>query len=356
MRSPLGSRRREQLASTHAASGAIPRLGAHMRCENRHGLGRAKRVVPVAAGSVVMGTGIVAVALSADSQRALSAVVLALTALAWVLVAALLATRALRERPRLARATPPLLSCVAGTSVLGAALLAHGAPLAAAALLALALALWLVFLPATLAAGVPRDATSFMLAISTQSLAALAASLAAREHLRWLLYAALGALVSGTVLYAAALARFDVRQLATARGEHWTAGGALAIAALAAGQATVAARALHLPSGMGGALEVSAIVLWALALAWLPLLLACELRWARWRYDLRRWATVFPVGMYAACTFAVANAARDPALADPARGWVWFAVALWLVVSIAMLWQVAVLARRTPASRCVGGG
>lgn len=54
-------------------------------------------------------------------------------------------------------------------------------------------------------------------------------------------------------------------------------------------------------------------------------------------YDVRRWSTVFPVGMYAACSFIVGVAASAPAITDFARVWVWVAVAVWLVVFAAML-------------------
>jgi hypothetical protein len=48
-------------------------------------------------------------------------------------------------------------------------------------------------------------------------------------------------------------------------------------------------------------------VVWVAALAWLPALLAGELASPRLRYDERRWSTVFPLGMYAVCSFVVAR-------------------------------------------------
>jgi hypothetical protein len=44
-----------------------------------------------------------------------------------------------------------------------------------------------------------------------------------------------------------------------------------------------------------------------LTMLWLPVLLLDEALHPRPRYDVRRWSTVFPVGMYAACSFAVAT-------------------------------------------------
>lgn len=66
------------------------------------------------------------------------------------------------------------------------------------------------------------------------------------------------------------------------------------------------------------------VVLWALAMAWLPVLLALEASHRRPGYDVRRWATGFPLGMYAACSFDVDAAAHLAGLATFARygcGW-----------------------------------
>ena len=68
-----------------------------------------------------------------------------------------------------------------------------------------------------------------------------------------------------------------------------------------------------------------------------PVLLAAELLRPRLRYDVRRWSTVFPVGMYGACSFVVGAAAGAPGVADFARIWVWAGVAVWLSVFLAML-------------------
>ena len=78
-------------------------------------------------------------------------------------------------------------------------------------------------------------------------------------------------------------------------------------------------------------------MLWALAIAWLPALVVTEALRPRPEYDVRRWSTVFPVGMYAACSFLVATAVHAPAITDFARAWVWVGVSVWLVVFIGML-------------------
>ena len=54
-------------------------------------------------------------------------------------------------------------------------------------------------------------------------------------------------------------------------------------------------------------LTVVALVLWSLAMLWLGPLIAAEALRPRLSYDVRRWATVFPLGMYAASTFALSQ-------------------------------------------------
>jgi tellurite resistance protein TehA-like permease len=68
---------------------------------------------------------------------------------------------------------------------------------------------------------------------------------------------------------------------------------------------TAAAGALGLFSRQRQILTTGTLVIWCLAMAWLSSLVSCEILRPRLRYDVRRWATVFPLGMYAACSFAV---------------------------------------------------
>jgi len=185
-----------------------------------------------------------------------------------------------------------------------------------------------------------------VLTVSTESLAVLSAALAARERADWLLYAALAPFLLGLAFYVFVISRFDVRQLAVGRGDHWITGGALAISTLAAGRITLAAKSLAVLDGISSTLKVVSLVLWGLTIAWLPVLLAAEALRPRLRYDVRRWSTVFPVGMYAACSFIVGTATSAPAITDFARVWVWAGVAVWLVVFLAMLRRGLQLARR----------
>jgi tellurite resistance protein TehA-like permease len=58
---------------------------------------------------------------------------------------------------------------------------------------------------------------------------------------------------------------------------------------------------------------------------------------ARSSYDPRRWGTVFPLGMYAAMSYAVGRAEGRPAIVTFARDWTWVALAVWALVAAASL-------------------
>ena len=55
---------------------------------------------------------------------------------------------------------------------------------------------------------------------------------------------------------------------------------------------------------------------------------------ARSSYDVRRWSTVFPLGMTAAATLSVVTAMDVPWLDVPGEVLVWISVAGWLAVAI----------------------
>lgn len=289
-----------------------------------------------------MGTGIVSSGFALDGQHVLSLVLLALTALAWCVLVVAVAAAAARDGLLEHAGTPAALTWVAGTSVLGARLSVLGWDGVAGALLGLAFASWLVLVPVVLRRWrTPTVGLSFLLAVATESLAVLSARLAVGYGVRWLALAALAPCALGLLFYLIVLARFDLRQLAVGAGDHWIAGGALAIAALAVARCADAVSALRGPAGAGSALDTAALAVWAAAAAWLPALLAAELVRRRTGFDERRWSTVFPLGMYAACSFAAADAAGVGGLATFARVWIWPAFAAWLLVAAGSLRAVS---------------
>lgn len=311
-------------------------------------LGRITDAIPPAAGAVVMGTGIVSVGFALDNQGAISIVLLVLTAVIWLLLAGLLPARALldAERFRTDIRHPTALTSIAGTAVLGTRLTVAGWSWAGIGLLVIALTTWLILLWPVLGHWTtPTVGVSLLLTVSTESLAVLAATLAAREHTPWLLDAALAPLLLGLAFYVFVIVSFDLRQLAVGPGDHWITGGALAISTLAAGRITLGVHSLHELTGLAGTLKTISIVLWALTIAWLPALLAAEALRPRLGYHARRWSTVFPVGMYAACSFVVGTTAHASGISGFARIWVWVGLAVWLTVFIGMLARAPQLIR-----------
>jgi hypothetical protein len=296
--------------------------------------------IPPAAGAEVMGTGIVSIALSLDHHETLSRILLVIAAVMWVTLAALIPFRARRDRARF-RAdirTPPALTSVAGTAVLGTRFALLGWTGVGIAMLVLALVLWSSLVaPVIRHLKTPTVGASLILTVSTESLAVLAATIALVERIDWLLVVALAPFVLGLCFYVFVMSRFDLNQLAVGHGDHWITGGAMAISTLAAGKLLAGAKALAILGGGSGLLKDAALGLWVLTMLWLPVLLLAEVLHPRLSYDVRRWSTVFPFGMYAACSFVVGAAAHTAGITSFARVWVWIALAVWAAVLAAMI-------------------
>jgi tellurite resistance protein TehA-like permease len=311
------------------------------------------RRAPPEYGAVVMGTGIVSSALALDGAETISRILLVICAGAWMVLAALLGARLWRGRERLRQdaGSPAAMTGVAATEVLGTRLAVLGWHWAGIVLLVIAVVLWLTLLGPVLSHwSVPTTGTSFLLAVSTESLAVLSAALAKLERAQWLLVVALVPFALGLGFYAFVLARFDMRQVGRGLGDHWVAGGALAISTLAAGRLAAGAKTLAILGGGGGALKDLAIALWVASMLWLAVLVLAEALRPRLTYDIKRWSTVFPFGMYAACSFVVGSAASLGAATSFAQVWVWIALAVWAVVFVAMVLRGVSAARSSLAS------
>lgn len=283
-----------------------------------------------------MGTGIVSVALLLDGHEALSQGLLALAAISWLALAVLLPARALRDRGRFAvdLRHPTALTSIAGTEVLGTRLTLAGWHWAGAALLIVGALIWLGLVPHVLRYWqAPTIGASFILTVATESLALLAATLAFADRAGWLVYASLAPFCLGLCLYVFALSRFDFRQITTGIGDHWVTGGALAISTVVAGRVALATQQTSSLTGEQSALKTLALVLWCLTMVWLPALVIAEMLRPRPSYNVRRWSTVFPVGMYAACSFIVGELTETNGISEFARVWVWVALAVWALVA-----------------------
>jgi tellurite resistance protein TehA-like permease len=157
--------------------------------------------IPPASGAVVMGTGIVSVALLLDGRHVLSTILLVLDGAAWVALGVLLPARALRYRRRFAvdMRNPAALTSIAGSAVLGTRLTLAGWDWAGVAFLIIAVLIWLALVGQVLRHWqTPTIGASFILTVATESLALLAATLAFADRTSWLVYAALAPLGPGS--------------------------------------------------------------------------------------------------------------------------------------------------------------
>ncbi|MFE0434660.1 tellurite resistance/C4-dicarboxylate transporter family protein [Streptomyces nigra] len=293
---------------------------------------------PPAAGASVMATGIISVALHETDYAALSRIALVLACVAWLALACDFLARLLWHRSEWLReaVTPASLCAVAATAVLGTRFALAGRQVLAEALLALAFVLWPGLLYVVVRHWRPgMPGSVFLGCVATQGLAVLAATLAATARAPWLAHAALVLFWLGLLLYAVALTRFDRREVVRGAGDHWMAGGALAISALAGARLLAAdSSALYLWNEDDfDVLRTVTYALVALDAAWYVVLLVGEIARPRPRYDVRRWATLFTMGMSAAAMLSVAATLDVPWLEVPGEVLMWISVAVWLAVA-----------------------
>ncbi|WP_028807850.1 tellurite resistance/C4-dicarboxylate transporter family protein [Streptomyces canus] len=307
---------------------------------------------PPAAGAAVMATGILSVGLHLAGHETLSRIALVIGCAAWLGLAAEFAAGLLGERARWAAdaGTPGGLTAVAATTVLGIRFSALGRQTLAEALLALSALLWPV-LTVLVVRHWKRKMPGgvFLCCVATQGLAVLCATLAAAESAAWLAHTALTLFWLGLVLYGVALYLFDLRQVLVGPGDQWIAGGALAISALA-GSRLLAAESTRLylwNDDDHGVLRAVTVALLVLSLAWYVVLLAAECVRPRPRYDVRRWATVFPMGMTAVATLSVPAAADVPWPRTPGEVLLWISVAAWLAVAAGAVGSALAAVRST---------
>jgi tellurite resistance protein TehA-like permease len=290
------------------------------------------------AGGAVMATGIVSIAIQADGQETLSRVLLVIATLSWGLLGGLFLVRLRRDRDRWRgeAARPAALTGVAGTAVVGARLTGLGWSWAGWLLLAIATVLYVVLLSEWIRErSVPSAGVGFLLVVAPESLAVLAATLGARVGIAWPALAALVPFAAGLGAYPVVLAHFDARaQLRFGVGDQWVSGGALAISTLACARIAEATASYHDLAGLHATLRIASLVLCALTLAWLPVLVGAEVRSPRPGYDVRRWATVFPLGMYSAMSVATGELAGVLPLVTFGKAWAWVALAAWVVTTL----------------------
>ncbi|WP_194817620.1 tellurite resistance/C4-dicarboxylate transporter family protein [Nocardia sp. XZ_19_385] len=296
------------------------------------------RELPPAAGAFVMATGILSVGLHLMDFEVASWVTLALAGGAWVVLAVDFGTRLLGDHSRweTEAATAPALTGVAATTVLGTRLSLAGWQWGAVVLLVVAVVAWPVLLGFVVRHwGRRMPGAAFLVCVATQGVAVLGATLAQAGRGGWLMWVALGFFGVGIPLYVVAFAHFDVAQVWRGAGDQWVAAGALAISALAASKLA----AWQHWTGVGHTvLRVVTLVLLGLCLMGYVVLLAAEVFNKRPGYNIRRWATVFPLGMTAVATLSTAAALKIHPLHDLGAVLLAGAAVVWVIVFAELLW------------------
>lgn len=292
-------------------------------------------------GAIVMGSGIVASGLYLNGKIVLSLIVLVFACIAWVTLASLFCYRWIKQRERIKHEAinPPALTGVAGTAVLGTNFVNYKWLPVGIFLLILALLLWLYVLPKVLKNLKRRTVgVSFLLTVSTEALANLFAALYIALRIEVLLYFSILLFVLGLIFYVRVIIHFDFHEIFHGHGDHWVIGGALAISSLTIGKITLA---ISQTVNFSSALEffkIFAVFMWAITMFWLPILLFAEIWNIRIEYDIRRWSTVFPLGMYAASSFSVGKDVLNvPMILQFAHYWVYVGLFAWCVGMIVML-------------------
>ncbi|MBL1074123.1 tellurite resistance/C4-dicarboxylate transporter family protein [Nocardia sp. 2] len=285
-----------------------------------------------AVGAYVMATGIISVGLHLTGNDVLSKIFLALAAIVWLVLAADFGYGLLfdRSRWRAEAVTPPALTAVAATTVLGTRLALLGWHAVAVLLLIVAVAAWPVLLITVIRHWHRRmPGAAFLVCVATQGLSVLTATLALEDVADGLMPAALMLFLLGLILYVAALVHFDFTQIWRGEGDQWVFTGALAISALAASKLV----AWHRWTGADHtALRGTALVLLTANLLIYVVLLTAELVRFRPGYNVRRWATVFPLGMTAVAAMSTGAATGIHALHTTGKLLLIVAVAVWALV------------------------
>ncbi|MGH7721815.1 MAG: tellurite resistance/C4-dicarboxylate transporter family protein [Candidatus Dormibacteria bacterium] len=317
--------------------------------------------------AAVMATGIVSVAAGQEAQSGVATVLSWLAAATFCALTALHATRAaLHPRVALAELGHPSTafdagSAVAALAVTGVALASRLSTTAVLTIWLCQVALWLATISVAIralrrhrhAGLVHVSSGRWLLAVvATESVAVLAPAAGGGAQHEAIAVAAGACWAAGLAAYPVLVVVIVTRlrrrgwRAVDLTPDHWILMGALAICTLSATRLL----AMKADAGLHNSLAVAAMATWAGASVLYAVLAAASAR--RWMvstatraYDTRWWASVFPLGMYSACSFALSAVLPSGALHGLAMATFWVALTAWLLVS---LLSVAAIARTSP--------
>lgn len=290
--------------------------------------------------TAVMATGIVGLAVRDAGSWTVGWVFAALAAVLYALLVAL----HMRERwvPSSRGEVVQLFAFVAATEVLASLSTWHGVSVV---LWAVGVAAWVAICTAVVRLPMGGDVVrpAWLLApVATSSLAVSGAPIARRLHANALLAVCAVCWLLGLVLYGVVMrliARRRALDINDLQGEHWVAMGALAIATLAGSRVLAGTRVLGWAPGFPDAVHILTIVVWVVALCWLPALLVAE----AWRlrrpplYTSGRWSSVFPLGMLAVASHVLWLTQAVPAAHVVSDVFAPLGAAAWIATAVGFL-------------------
>lgn len=317
---------------------------------------------------MVMATGIVSLAAHLVDLPSIAAALFGLNVAAFVVTWLLTALRAVWFPRELWRDLidhergPGYFASVAASGVLGAqfVVLADDFVIGGCLWIA-ALALWLALTYTIFTAFVVKErkppldrgiSGAWLLAVvAAQSIAVLGAYLGAppgRPYRLEIDFVALAAWLWGAMLYLWIIAlifyRWAFFKLSPSEmaPPYWINMGAAAISTLAGSLLIVNAAADPLLASLQPFLRGFTLFYWAVGTWWIPMLIALVVwRHVRARvplqYDPLNWSAVFPLGMYAACTYEMARVLGVDFLHAVPRGFEYAALAAWALAFAGLL-------------------
>ena len=319
--------------------------------------------------ALVMATGIVSIACSLVGLPTLGRVLLPINTGFFIVLCALTILRIVLFRPAVVadlshhgRAVG-FFTTVAATCVTGSQWLVVGNNRAIAyALWVAGIALWgtLTYTILTVLT-VKRDKPSLEQGISggwlvsvvaAQSVAVLGAQLAAGsgENAPVMLFFCLAMWLGGGMLYIWIISlifyryTFMAMEPSDLAPPYWINMGAVAISTLAGAMLVLAAPNSAIIRDLLPFVKGLTLMFWATATWWIPMLLIL----GAWRHIYRRfplrydplyWGAVFPLGMYTAGTYRLAQARDAPFLFPVPRWFIYVALAAWSVTAIGLIKQ-----------------
>ncbi len=329
--------------------------------------------------ALVMATGIVSIAAQQAGLHPVAVALFWLNVIAYPVLWVLTALRAVRYGPVFLRdltdhqRAPGFFTIVAATCVLGTQCVVIAGSYRIAAVLWMAgLVFWVVLTYGIFTALIVKEdkpqladgiTGAWLIAVvATQSVAVLSAHLAAhaQQPLRlemnflalsmWLWGGMLYIWMISLIFYRYTFFRFSPADLTP---PYWINMGAMAISTLAGALLIINAPDAPFLRSLLPFLKGFTVFYWATGTWWIPMLLIL----AVWRHGYRRfpftydplyWGAVFPLGMYAACTFQMATAMQLEFLHVVPYAFARVALAAWVITFVALLQWAA---RRIPFRR-----